>query len=320
MAGCQAAVGLEVAYRLLRAQFLEQAVDACHVTRHHRAQVGVDHGGGGTGVFAYLREHFNACADEHPGQRRPYQLGGPLLVAGVAHRPEEGDGHRLHAFGTQVIDGLVYRAFVQRGVFAAITEDPAADGAAQVTRGKHVRRRVVGVIAVALFLVAEADLQAVFVALGAQQADLDPGALDQGVEGDRGAVDAQVAVGDQLGRAAPGGVGDLRQAGANGQGAILGRGRGLEQLHAAVAVGQDEIGEGAAGIDAQAILITHDGSPVSAGRGQGGLRFRRGGHRHRRRRHTPGLPLVARPGRCAHPRALLRPDGAAGRRSHRHPG
>ncbi|MNE44045.1 hypothetical protein D3C80_1382550 [compost metagenome] len=208
--------------------------------------------------------------------------------------------------------------FVQRAVLTAIAKDSATDRAAQVAWGKHVCRRVVGVVAVAFFLVAQADFQAVLVPLGAQQAHLDPGALDQRVEGHGGAVDAQVTVGDQFGRAAPGGVGDLCQAGANGQGAVLGRGRGLEQLHAAVAIGQDEIGESAAGVYAQAILVTHACSPVSAGRGQGGWLFRPVGHRHRGPRHIPGLRLVARPGRCARPPVLLRPDGAAGRRSH-HP-
>jgi hypothetical protein len=95
------------------------------------------------------------------------------------------------------------RGFVQRAVLAAVAEDSATDRAAQVARGQHVCRRVVGVVAVAFFLVAQADFQAVLVALGAQQAHLDPGALDQRVEGHGGAVDAQVTVGDQFGRLRP---------------------------------------------------------------------------------------------------------------------
>ncbi|MNE04278.1 hypothetical protein D3C80_968020 [compost metagenome] len=317
---CQPAVGLEVAHRLLGAEFLEQGIDALHIARHHRAQVGVDHGGGGAGVFADLREDLDAGADEHTRQGGAHQFGGALLMAGVAHRPDEGDGHRLHALGAEVLDGFAHGALVQRAVLAAVTEDAAADGTAQMARHQHVRRRVVGVVAVAFFLVAEADFQAVFVAGGAEQADLDPGALDQRVEGDCGAVDAQVAVGDHVGRRAAGGVGDLREARADGQGAVLRGGGGLEQLHAAVAVGQDEVGEGAAGVDAQAILVAHVGSPVRTGRGRRGWRFRRGGRRRRGSRRTPGPRPGAIPGRCERPAGRLPPGGAAGRRSRRHRG
>ncbi|MNC46136.1 hypothetical protein D3C75_951410 [compost metagenome] len=145
--------------------------------------------------------------------------------------------------------------FVQRAVLTTIAKDSATDRAAQVAWGKHVCRRVVGVVAVAFFLVAQADFQAVLVPLGAQQAHLDPGALDQRVERHGGAVDAQVAVGNDLGRGTTKGVGDLRQAVTNGLGAIVGGGRRLEQLHVTTTVGDDEVGEGAAGVDAQAILL-----------------------------------------------------------------
>ncbi|MNJ64278.1 hypothetical protein D3C77_602220 [compost metagenome] len=154
MPGRQPAIGLEVAYWLLCAKFLEQAVDARHVTCHYRAEVGVDHGGGGAGVFADLREHLDAGADEHPGQGGAHHLGGALLVGRVAHRPDEGDGHRLHALGAEVLDGFAHGALVQRAVLAAVTEDAATDGTAQMARHQHVRRRVMGVVAVAFFLVA----------------------------------------------------------------------------------------------------------------------------------------------------------------------
>lgn len=138
--GRQPAVGLEVAYWLLCAKLLEQVVDARHVTCHYRAEVGVDHGGGGAGVFANLREHLAAGADEHFRQGSPYQFGGPLFVAGVAHRPQEGNGHGLHAFGTEVVDGGMDGGFVQRAVLTAIAKDSATDRAAQVAWGKHVCR------------------------------------------------------------------------------------------------------------------------------------------------------------------------------------
>ncbi|MNC23566.1 hypothetical protein D3C75_715960 [compost metagenome] len=61
----QTSVGLEIAGRLLRAQLLEQRVDAFDITTHHWAKVGVDHGCRGACVFANLREHLVAAADKY---------------------------------------------------------------------------------------------------------------------------------------------------------------------------------------------------------------------------------------------------------------
>ncbi|MNI60856.1 hypothetical protein D3C76_649550 [compost metagenome] len=118
-----------------------------------------------------------------------------------------------------------------------------------------MRRWISGVIAMAIFFVAKANFQAVFMAIGTQQAHLDPGLFDQCVERHSRPVDAQIAVGNDLGWCTAEGIGDLRQTVAYGQGAVMWGGRRLEQLHVALMVGEDEISEGAAGIDAQAILL-----------------------------------------------------------------
>ena len=139
-----------------------------------------------------------------------------------------------------------------------------------MARYQHIGWRVTGIVAMPVFLVTEADFQAVFMALGTQQADLDPGFLDQCVEGHGGAVDAQVAVANDLRRGATQGIGHLCQAVADGQGAVLRGRRCLEQLHVAVVIRQDEIGEGAAGVDAQTILLFgHDQGFQVAQRGRG---------------------------------------------------
>ncbi|MNN80668.1 hypothetical protein D3C81_1974210 [compost metagenome] len=69
---------------------------------------------------------------------------------------------------TEVVDGRQDRCLVQRAVFIAVAEDATADGAAQVTWNQHVGWRIGGVVAVTIFLVAQADFQAVFVAVSAQ--------------------------------------------------------------------------------------------------------------------------------------------------------
>ncbi|MNR20966.1 hypothetical protein D3C85_1378400 [compost metagenome] len=73
-----------------------------------------------------------------------------------------------------------------------------------------------------VFLVPQANFQAVFVPVGTQQTHLHPGFFNQGVEGHGGAVDAQVAVANDFSGRATDGVGDLGQAVTDGEGAILG--------------------------------------------------------------------------------------------------
>ena len=70
---------------------------------------------------------------------------------------------------------------------------------AQVARHQHHRGRIFRVVAVAVLLVAKPDLDGILVPRGADQAGLGALVLDQRVEADGGAVDAQVAVGDDLG-------------------------------------------------------------------------------------------------------------------------
>lgn len=47
------------------------------------------------------------------------QFGGTLFVAGVAHRPDEGDRHRLDLLLAEVLDGRVDRLLIQRRMLAA---------------------------------------------------------------------------------------------------------------------------------------------------------------------------------------------------------
>lgn len=88
---------------------------------------------------------------------------------------------------------------------------------------------------------------------GAQQAGLDAFVLDQRIQRHGGAVNAQLRVGQDGTDGLPHLFGNLRKALGNGTGAILRGGCGLEQMGVALVIGQNEIGECAASIDAQTI-------------------------------------------------------------------
>ena len=136
---------------------------------------------------------------------------------------------------------------------AAVAHHPFADRDPQVPGHQHRRRRVAKVVAVTVFLVAVADLERVLVSCRAEEADLGAPELDQGVEGDRGAVDDHVAVGEQPGDGAAEVGRDEVDAGSDRSRRVPRRRRRLEQLDLAVRSDHDQVGEGAAGVDADAV-------------------------------------------------------------------
>ena len=240
-----------------------------------------------------------AGADEHIGHGLGHHPQRALFMRGIGWRPDEGHRHRLHALALEDLDGGAHVVLVQRLAHRAVGQHALAHRQAQPARHQLRRRRVVGVVAVALFLVAQADLDAVLVASGAQETDLDALQLDQRVQRHGGAIDAQIAVAhDVLDRAAQF-FGHLRQAGGDGAGAVLRRGCALEQADLAVAARQHEIGEGATGVHAEAILSLHGGL-LNGDRGCAGHGWRSGraGRRRRWRRRTRPARPRARPGRC----------------------
>jgi hypothetical protein len=81
--------------------------------------------------------------------------------------------------------------------------------------------------------VAEPDLDRVLVASGADQAGLAPFMLNESVEPDRGAVDAQIGIGNDRGRAFAEIFGDQLHAFFDGAGRIGRRRQRLEQAHVA---------------------------------------------------------------------------------------
>ncbi|MPL86103.1 hypothetical protein SDC9_32079 [bioreactor metagenome] len=257
----QPAVRLEVAHRGARAERLEIAVDLLDIAREDRRQIGVHDRGRGAGVFAHLRIERAAQREAHTRHHLAHDLAGAALVGGVQHRPDEGDRDRLDALGQEMAAGLAHVLLVQRAVHGAGRQHPLAHAAAQIARHQHPRRRIVGVVAIAVFLVAEADLDAVLVAGRGDQPGARALVLDQRVQPDGGAVDAQIGVRDDLARRDAGLFLDQGQAVLDRAGRVLRRRERLEDPHAAAAVGEDEVGEGAAGVDAEAVLVLHGMGP-----------------------------------------------------------
>ncbi len=180
------------------------------------------------------------------------------LVALIENRPNERDRDRLDAFLDEEPAGGAHVVFVQRRLDRSVRDHPLAHAFAQIARHQHDRRRVFGIVAVAVLLVAEPDLDRILMAGGADQAGLAAFVLDQRVEPDGRAVDAEVGIRDDLGGAFIEIVGDQFHALFDRAGGIGRRRQRLVQANVAGLVGQDQVGEGAAGIDAEAIFGTHD--------------------------------------------------------------
>ena len=145
--------------------------------------------------------------------------------------------------------------FGHRRADLAGRQDALAHAAAQIARHQHHRRRVFRIVAVAVLLVAEPDLDRILVPGGADQAGLGALVLDQGVEPDRGAVDAQVAVRDDVPGADAEILGHQLEAVADGERRIGRRRKRLVEPDLARLVGQHEIGERSAGIDAETYCV-----------------------------------------------------------------
>ena len=77
-------------------------------------------------------------------------------------------------------------------------KDPLRHAAAQIARGEHRRRWIVRVIAIAVFLMAKTDLDAVLMAFGRDQDRFGTIMDDQRIEEDGGAVDAKIGVGSDM--------------------------------------------------------------------------------------------------------------------------
>ena len=260
----KAAVGLEVAHRLLRPQRAEIGIHRLHIFAHDRGEIGIHHRRRGAGIFPHLRIEFRAHGEDRIGQHLADDRGGTAFMVRVQHRPDEGDGDGLDAFLGEDLAGRAHVVVLHRDAHRAIGEHALAHALPQVARHQHGGGGIFRVVAEAVFLVAVADLDRVLMARGADEAGLAAAMRDQRIEAHGGAVDAQVAVGDEIRRRDAEIIGDQLEAILDGLGGIRWRRERLEQLDVArVAVGDDEVREGAASIDAETIGGAHGPSSLS---------------------------------------------------------
>ena len=244
-----AAVGRHDAQVGPEAAGLDVGFELGDVVAHLGADEGVHRRRGEALELAELRRHRRGGRGEalwiflaHDRQRA-------ILMRGIEVGEQEADGDCLHALFLELAHGLANARFVERFEFLAPgRHQPLLHGLAEapldqraVLPGNVLHDRVV------LRPLVPADMQDVAVAAGGDQAGDRAVMLEDGVGRDGGAMEHHV---DRLARnsvlVAEGG-----KAGDDAARGIVGRGRDL--VHAGLAglgVGKDQVGEGAAHIDA----------------------------------------------------------------------
>ena len=145
-------------------------------------------------------------------------------MVGVQNGPDERDGNRIHTFTDEMAAGVAHVFLVHRRVHSARGNHPFSHAAPQIARHQHGGRRIFWVVAIAVFLVAQTNFDAVFVPLGGDQPRLGPLVLDQRIQAHSRAVDAQIGVRDDFGRRNARFFLDQFQTVADGKGRVL-RGR-----------------------------------------------------------------------------------------------
>ena len=245
----------------------QAALQPLQIAPQGRPDIGVDYGRRDTLKFLDLRPYIGGQRDIGPGQLAFDRLTAGVLVPRVAPCVEIANRYRLDPFALQHSDRLVERSRIERDLDSAIAAHALAHPQPQPARDELLGWRQPQVVAIVLQALAHLD--DVAMALGRQQPDARATTLQQGVGCDRGAVDDALGFGKQC-RAAS--TKPLRQPVESVEHAdrwVIG-GRGdLFQDRPAELIDRDEIGKGAADIDADAV---HRSLPVIGVAGEDLLR------------------------------------------------
>ena len=140
---------------------------------------------------------------------------------------------------------------IERRLDPAVGADALAHAEPPVPRHQRLGRRLAEIVAVVLQ--ALAHLQNVAMAFGGQQPDPRALALEQRIGRDRRAVDDALGLGEQCVRADAQSGGEARQTIHDAKRLIGRGGRRLGERHPARGVDRDQIGEGAADVDADPV-------------------------------------------------------------------
>jgi hypothetical protein len=247
-----AAIGQHQEQRARDARLAQPGIEPREVAREDRQDIGVGNGGGAALVLADLRHEVRGEADGEARRFLRHQFRKAPFVHGIGEGVQQADRNRLHARIAQCPDRGARRGFVERRADAAIRHQPFRHLEPEAARHQRVgaaHEEVVGVVPQL-----RADLLHVPKTLRGQEAGRDPAALDQRIGDQRRAVDDVAHLGRRDAVA-------LQQAAHAFQHGLFGgvrRGQHLAVEQPPVArVEHDEVGEGAADVDADAIRRAH---------------------------------------------------------------
>ncbi len=226
--------------------FLQTAAEVLDVTLHLGADEGVDAGGGEPLKLAELGKDTGTGGNEGLGEKVLGQFRDAVFVTGVEVGVEEADRDRLHASGFEFQNGGAGSVFVQGSQHFTPWVEPFGDDFAIAPF--HQRACLPGNIlhdGVVLRALVATNVDDVAIALGGDHAGASTVVSEQGIGGDRGAVEhvLNVAVvglghGTQSLDALHHANGRIVNGGGNfvNPGLLLGH------------IGQDQVGKGAANV------------------------------------------------------------------------
>ncbi len=250
-----AAAGLHQLQRHADPHLAQAPLQPLQIAADHRLDIGIERGDDGAFVFA--KAGIDLARQRHR-DLRPLardQRPRPALVRGVEEGEQKADRDRFHPVRHQGRNGVAHRALVQRHQHATLRVDALDDLLAPSARQQEYRGRRAQLRRIHRVADLPADLQHVAEAGGREQADAGTLFFQHRVGADRGAVDDAR---DPMRRDAAL-VDDPAQTGDDRLARIGGRGGNLEQARGFAVCPGDDVGEGAAGVDAD----LHCGSECS---------------------------------------------------------
>ena len=225
----------------------EFVVHAIEIAFHVRLDEGVDQGRDRALVLAIFGQHRAGERQRAVGIVLREDVRDTALVGGIGIGMDEADADRADALPAEELRGGVHTRLVQRANFLAAEIQAPADLAHEMERHDALRLHPEIGIAVAHGYRLAGNLQEMAEARGDDQSEPADRALQQRIGGDRRAVGK---AGDVVRRGA-GRVEDRAHAAHEADGRISWRARNLGDAHGArAAIDRNDIGEGAAGIDA----------------------------------------------------------------------
>ena len=244
--GHEAAVGLHDEERSADADLPQSLPQRVEVAADHRHHVGIDHRRRGPLVLPDLGQDLRADRQRQAGRPPPDDGRDLLLVNRVGVGVDEADGQSLDGLLKQPVKCPLDVGRVQRGEDVAAGADPLVHLQAQITRDQG-RRLFPGQV-VEPWHTDPSDLEDVAEPLGRDQPGPGPSELQDRVGGHGGAV-------NDLAHVTPAEAGlaeDVAEALADGPGVVVHAGGDLLRVDVAVGVQEDDVGEGAADVDADA--------------------------------------------------------------------